>query len=137
MSKVDVPQDLMTYQEASDALGITLQSVRTAVAEHRLHSVKLPGHIHRFIRRAEIADYRRRNRSTEASEAPVSAPLVPVAQLPAEQVRSYAQAFAAPIADHYGNMADRAVPGMIAAVLGGFQVLQGQQPTLDPKALAV
>lgn len=151
MGNVQAPPDLMTYGQVAEALGITRQSVRTAVSEHRLHSVKVPGIQHKFIKRAEVAEYRQRNRSTEVPQA--LAPVAQQQQLSPEDMQAYAQAWAAPIESLAKNTAreaaqaaaqaatqaamQEAVPGAIAMVLGGFQVLRGQQPTIDPKVLAV
>lgn len=141
MSNVQAPPDLMTYQEAADALGITLGSLRTAVSERRLHSVKVPGIQHKFVRRAEIAEFRQHSRTTEAPQTPA-----PVArQLSPEETSAYVQAFAAPMENLAKSTAhaaaqgamQEAVPGLVSMVLGGLQILRGQQPTVDPKALAV
>ena len=141
MSKVSVPSDLMTYQETADYLHMTLQSVRTAVDEGRLHSVKIPGIVHKFIKRADVMAYHDRARSTEA---PTEAPQA-LAQLSPDEMRAYMAAFAAPIESLGKGVAaaaaqaamQEAIPGALTAMLSGLQILRGQQPTLDPKALAV
>ena len=137
MKKVVIPPDLMTYQETADYLHITLQSLRTAVADGRLHSVKIPGIQHKFIKRVDVLAYHDRARSTEAPrEAPQAlAPMSP------DELSAYMQALATPMENMAKAVASsamqEAVPGALAAMLGGLQILRGQQPTIDPKALAV
>lgn len=142
-TQVQVPPDLMSYQEAADALGMTLGSVRTAVHERRLRPVKLPGHVNKYIRRQDLdvyrehrrVDYAGQEKTREQATTDVAAPISPA------EMQAYAQALAAPMESLARNTAQaairEAVPGMIVMVLGGLQIQRGQQPTLDPKALAV
>ena len=141
MSNVPVPPDLMTYDEAADYLHMTRGSLRTAVAEGRLHSVKIPGILHKFIKRADVLAYHDRARSTEAPrKAPPEVPQT-LASMSPDELRAYMAAFAAPIENMAKAVASsamqEAIPGALAAMLGGLQILRGQQPTIDPKALAV
>lgn len=105
---------LLTYEEAADALGLQLNTIKHPVYREVLHPIRVSGNTHKYVLRAEIEWYdRRRSRSGAVDE------LNPY--LEARQVKQYDAAL-----DSLGKLAGSEttpVPASIPPDLGGLAAL--------------
>lgn len=127
--------DLLSYQEAAAALNLTAQGIKAAIAQGRLHPVKLAGTQRKFIRREEIASYEARKYNRQELAAARSAG---VAAPDEERMRSMVAALSGPTLDAFRETLATAQKGIesLAYIAGAVALGASGGQTPDPKRLA-
>lgn len=67
------PDDLLTYEMAAHEIGIKLESLRQVINRGALHPIKIPRQRNKFLRRAEVLQYRDGKPAQDAPEKMISA----------------------------------------------------------------
>ncbi len=131
---------LLTYEEAARHLGITVGALSSAISRRRIHPVRLPGHIRKFVKVSDLEAYRHvrdgEHQSVSEPATPREQPALPqAATVNADAILTLTREFAG---SHKQATADNLTIAMAAITAEHSALitsLLGGQQFVDPKAL--
>lgn len=147
MAPVEQSEDLLTYEQAAEYLGVGIDAVKAAIQRKALHPVKKPRILNKFLQRGELDDYRAgklrgiaRQRRSEDAPAPSPAPALSPAPVSNPEavlalVRDMIASGDDAIRDAGAGVVREIAAGMIGQRVATIDKLMGGSAFSDPKAL--
>jgi excisionase family DNA binding protein len=125
--------ELITYEEACKRLNITRGALTSAIHRGRLHAIKYPGELRKYLSAKEVANYRMQPGNVQAK-------LAQAAQAPGKATDASQQGIlqlAASMAQEIAQLARTGYIDMVASAMAGqssiLTTLLGGHGASDPK----